>query len=225
MGGRPSSVPHNPMHQHPHHLIVLALVGLLVLPAAAAAHAVAGAKVPMPNAVLAVAPGSVRVAFSEPVKGTTDALTVVNAAGVRVSGPARFGSQAVTAPLTTTAPGRYAYAYSVESLDGHVITAAFAFAVRARTPAANPVSLTLAGRRVRLSGGRVGIRTLRLWADAQEGTVRWTSPLLAAPFIWTIHNGVAHGLLPFAGAYTLEARVRTGTFNELIATSTTTIEP
>lgn len=225
MGDRPSSVPHNPMHPSSRHLIVLVLAGLLALPAAAAGHAVAGAKAPAPNAWLAAAPASVRVSFSERVNGTPDALTVVNAAGTRVSGPATIRAKVVTAPLTTTAPGRYAYAYSVESLDGHIIGAAYAFSVRVRTPAARPVSLVLAGRSVRLSGGRVGVRTLRLWPGAGAGTVRWTSPLLAAPFIWNVRNGAASGLLPFPGTYTVETRIRTGTFSELIATGTAVIEP
>ena len=196
---------------------------MLALPATALAHAVAGAKTPAPNAVLTAAPTNVRVAFSEPIRGAADALVIVAADGTRVSGPAVIAGKTISAPTASTAPGRYAYAYSVESLDGHVITAAFAFAVRAATPAATPVVLSLGRHRARLSGNRAGLRTLRLWTGAKEGTVRWTSPLLPAPFIWTIRNGVASGLLPFAGEYTVEARVRTGTFSELITTTTTTI--
>ncbi|MGI9188140.1 MAG: copper resistance CopC family protein [Gaiellales bacterium] len=207
------------------HLIPLLLVFALAVPTLALAHAVAGAKTPAPNAILAAAPATVRVAFSEPIRGTADALIVVAADGTRVSGPAAINGRTLSASLNDSASGRYAYAYTVESLDGHVVSAACAYAVRSRTPAASAVPLTFGRRQARLSGNRVGLRTLRLWAGAKEGTVRWTSPLLAAPFVWTIHNGVASGLLPFAGAYTVEARVRTGTFSESITTTTTTITP
>jgi hypothetical protein len=131
----------------------------------------------------------------------------------------------LTAPLSVLGPGRYAYTYTVESLDGHVITGSVAFAVRTRTRAASPASVMLTDRRVRLSGARVGQRTLRLWAGVREGTVRWMSPLVAAPFVWTIRDGKASGLLPFAGDYTLEVRARTSLFHETIATGATTIQP
>ena len=207
------------------HLIPALLVLLLVLPAMAVAHAVAGAKTPAPNAVLTAVPPIARVVFSEPVRGTADALVVVAADGTRVSGPAVISGRTLSAPVTGTAPGRYAYAYTVESLDGHVITAGFAFAVRTTTPSAESASIDFGRHRAHLSGARAGLRTLRLWASAKEGTVRWTSPLLAAPFVWTIRGGAASGLLPFAGPYTVEARVRTGTFSELTTTTTITIAP
>jgi hypothetical protein len=142
-----------------------------------------------------------------------------------VSGSTTITGGVLTAPLSALAPGRYAYTYTVESLDGHVITGSLAFAVRTRTRAATPATVVLTDRRVRLSGARVGQRTLRLWAGVREGTVRWTSPLVTAPFVWTIRDGKASGLLPFAGDYTLEVRARTSLFHETIAIGTTTIQP
>jgi methionine-rich copper-binding protein CopC len=201
------------------------LLALLLLPAAAAGHASLRTAAPAANATLATSPTGLRVVFSEPVTGTADALVAVGPDGTRISGPATINGAVVTASLPQLAPGRYAYVYTVESVDGHVITGSVAFAVRTRTRAASPVSVMLTDRRVRLSGARVGQRTLRFWDGVREGTVRWTSPLVAAPFVWTIRDGKASGLLPFAGDYTLEVRARTSLFHETIATGSTTIQP
>ena len=205
--------------------LLIPLLALLLLPAAAAGHASLRSATPAANATLQTSPTSLRLVFSEHVNGSGDALVAVSADGVRVSGAATITGGVLTASLSALRPGRYAYSYTVESLDGHVITGSVAFAVRTRTRAATPTSVMLNDRRVRLSGARVGQRTLRFWAGVREGTVRWTSPLLAAPFVWTIRDGNASGLLPFAGDYALEVRARTSLFHETIATGTTTIQP
>jgi methionine-rich copper-binding protein CopC len=200
--------------------LLIPLLALLLLPAAAAGHASLRTAVPAANATLQTSPTSLRLVFSEHVSGSSEALVAV-----RVSGAPTITGGVLTAPLSVLGPGRYAYTYTVESLDGHVITGSVAFAVRTRTRAASPASVMLTDRRVRLSGARVGQRTLRLWAGVREGTVRWMSPLVAAPFVWTIRDGKASGLLPFAGDYTLEVRARTSLFHETIATGATTIQP
>ena len=205
--------------------LLIPLLALLLLPAAAAGHASLRTAAPAANATLQTSPTSLRLVFSEHVTGSGDALVAVGADGVRVSGSTTITGGVLTAPLSALAPGRYAYTYTVESLDGHVITGSLAFAVRTRTRAATPATVVLTDRRVRLSGARVGQRTLRLWAGVREGTVRWTSPLVTAPFVWTIRDGKASGLLPFAGDYTLEVRARTSLFHETIAIGTTTIQP
>jgi methionine-rich copper-binding protein CopC len=205
--------------------LLIPLLALLLLPAAAAGHASLRTAAPAANATLQTSPTSLRLVFSERVTGSGDALVAVGADGVRVSGSTTITGGVLTAPLSALAPGRYAYTYIVESLDGHVITGSLAFAVRTRTRAATRATVVLTDRRVRLSGARVGQRTLRLWAGVREGTVRWTSPLVAAPFVWTIRHGKASGLLPFAGDYTLEVRARTSLFHETIAIGTTTIQP
>ena len=208
-----------------HLRLLLPLIALLLLPAVAAGHASVRTEAPAANATLRTSPANVRMVFSEPVTGTADALVAIGPDGARISSPARINGAVVTASLPPLPPGRYAYLYTVESLDGHVVSGSIAFAVRVRTPAATPSSIALSNRRVRLSGARVGQRTLRLWPGVNEGTVRWTSPLLAAPFVWTIHAGTAIGLLPFPGDYALEVRARTSLFHETIATGTVAIQP
>ena len=208
-----------------HLRLLLPLIALLLLPAAAAGHASVRAAAPAANATLQTRPTGVRMVFSEPVTGTADALVAIGADGVRISSPARINGAVVTASLPQLQPGRYAYLYTVESLDGHVVSGSIAFAVRARTPPAMPSSVALTNRRVGLSGARVGQRTLRLWPGVKEGTVRWTSPLLSAPLVWTIRAGTAYGLLPFPGDYALEVRARTSLFHETIATGTVAIQP
>ena len=206
-------------------IAIASLLALLVLTGTAQGHATVVATTPAADAVLARAPAAVRIRFSEAIRGGADPLVVVAADGAFQSGPPRLSGTLLTAALGAMTAGRYACAYDVVSADGHEVAAAFAFAIRRRTPRAVAVDVPLGAHAVRLSGARVGVRTLRLWGRLREGTVRWTHPGVPAPFVWTFADGRAQGMLPFAGTYTVEVRARTGVFGEIVASGAVEIAP
>ncbi len=206
-------------------LFTIALI-LALAPEGASAHALLLKRSPPANAVLTRLPAEVRTTWSEPVTGSADALIGICDDGGPLLGPTVIQGAVVHASVIA-APhaGRCAYAARITSADGHHVAVASAFAVAVGTPRAASTVLELSGHRLPLSGARVGERTLRLWGGLQEGTVRWTSALLPAPFIWTFRRGVARGLLPFPGTYDVEVRARVGAFRERIATGTIEIAP
>jgi methionine-rich copper-binding protein CopC len=204
-------------------ILIILLLALSDVPAYGHAGLVSAS--PSADGVLERSPTAVRLRFSEPVTGGPDALVVVDATGSRISGTARLDGDRLSTPLGPLGTGRYAYAYDIVSVDGHEVIAASAFAVGVATPRAVPVRIALGTRRLALSGARVGVRSIRLWGGLREGTVRWTSPLLGAPFVWTFHDGVARGMLPFSGTYAVEVRARVGVFGERIASGTVEIAP
>lgn len=205
-------------------LILLALLALLALPALAGAHATTGSLSPAPDVDLVEPPPVIRVVFGERVTVGAGALRLVDAAGRDRAGTARLEGRELTAQVRgTLGPGRYAYAYVVTSADGHVIRRAIAFSVRSRTPAAKAATVTLSGQRLRLSGAKVGTRTLSLWGGLREGTAEWRHPALDAPLTWTFRGGRATGLLPFPGTYRLTVRALADGFSERTVTGTVTI--
>ena len=146
-----------------------------------------------------------RLTFSESVSGTASALRVLNSTGISLSGPARVSGASVTAAVRTTSSGRYALVYRVTSADGHVIANALGFSIRLPDPPSSPSTVRLSGESVSLSGTRVGTRTLRLRGDLRRaiGQVAWRLPGFPEPFTWSLANGRATGMLPFAGSYSV----------------------
>jgi copper transport protein len=114
--------------------LLLALVALLLLPAApASAHAVLVASDPADGARLAEAPRAVRLTFDEAVALPPDATTVLSSTGARVDGGgARLGGGgAVVIPLRADVPaGVYSVSWRVVSADSHVVTGSIRFGVR-----------------------------------------------------------------------------------------------
>lgn len=203
--------------------IVIVLL-LLLLPAEAGAHALVVGRSPAAGAVLPQSPREIRITWSEPVTAAT--LVGIAADGSTITGPIASDGAVLRAPVSAALPdGRYAYATTATSADGHVVAVASAFAVRLLTPAAAATTITAGDHRLRLSGARVGARTVRLWGRLRSGTIRWTTPLVPAPFVWTFRNGTARGMLPFAGTYTFEVRARTGPFTEAIVRGSAAIAP
>lgn len=205
--------------------LALPAVALALIPAGAAhGHAEPATLSPAADARLIEPPPTIRVVFTERVMGDAGALRLVDAGGRSRAGAARVAGRELTAAVRgTLGAGRYGYAYAVASGDGHVVRRAVAFAVKSETPAAAAVTVTLSGERLRLSGARVGVRTLRLGAGLEEGTVEWRHPFLDAPFTWTLANGRATGMLPFAGAYRVTVRALVDDFRERTLSGTVTI--
>ncbi len=204
--------------------VVALLVLLIAPPGAAHGHTSTGSLSPAPDVNLIESPPVIRVAFGGRVTAGAGALRVVDAAGHRRAGAARLTGRVLTAPVRgTLGPGRYAYAYVVTSADGHAIRRAVAFSVRSRTPAAKATAVTLSGQRLRLSGAKVGVRTLSLWGGLREGTAEWRHSALDAPLTWTFRAGRARGMLPFPGTYRLTVRARPDGFSERVVSGTVTI--
>ena len=199
--------------------------GLLVLlvPALAFGHAVASNHNPRANANLQVAPKKISVTLNEDVEATQSELVLIDSSGKVRSDTPRVQGRTLVAPVRGLTAGRYAYTYEVTSADGHVVRSAVAFSIRASTPTATPTTITLNGRRLRLSGARVGIRSLRLWGGLQEGTVEWSHPSLPASLVWNFQRSAASGLLPFAGTYTVRVRALVGGFDEKVVSGQVTI--
>ena len=188
-------------------------------PTPALAHASAVAVSPAQGAVLTSSPSLARVNFNESVTGGSDAVRVVNSAGKTMSSAARVVGSIATAPVSRLSAGRYAVTWNVVSEDGHRVTQASGFSVALRDPVAEPVTLSLSGRSIDLSGDRVGTRTLALGGTLKRaiGQVEWRFPGMSAPFVWKLSAGRATGMLPFAGTYSVTIRAYSS------ATSSTTL--
>ncbi|MFM8611432.1 MAG: copper resistance protein CopC [Actinomycetota bacterium] len=201
------------------------LVALAIaLPPVAGGHASTASLSPPPDAELATSPSAIRVVFGERITGGADALRLVDASGRSRATAPRIAGREVSARIRgALGPGRYAYAYVITSGDGHVIRRAVPFAVKATTPAATATTVTLSGQRLRLSGARVGVRTLTLWGGLEDGTAEWRHPFLDAPFTWTFAAGRASGMLPFPGTYRLTVRALVDGFSERTVSGTVTI--
>jgi methionine-rich copper-binding protein CopC len=204
--------------------LLLVLTTVLVSATAALGHAGVRSLSPAPDTRLIEPPPTIRVVFSERITGGAGALRLVDAAGRSRAGAPRIAGRELTAQVTgTLGPGRYAYAYEVTSGDGHVIRRAVPFAVEVPTPAAPAATVTLGGQRLRLSGARVGVRTLALWGGLEEGTAEWRHPFLDTPLTWTFAAGRARGMLPFPGTYRLTVRALADGFSERTVSGTVTI--
>lgn len=198
-------------------LLVVALGGAT----AASGHALPRELAPVADAVLLRSPAALRVRFNETVAGDASSLVLVDRTGIVRSGPAVVDGPVVRAPVLGALPhGRYAWWWSVTSADGHRVVSASAFAIGVRTPPARPVRVRIGRRVLRLSGLRVGMRTLRLWGGLQDGTVEWRLPRLLAPLRWTFAAGRARGMLPFAGTYEVVVRADVGEFGQQLAVGT-----
>ena len=187
-------------------------------------HAAATTFSPADGARLIEPPPTVRIVFAERVTGGAGALRLVDATGRSRAAAARVAGRELSAQVRgTLGPGRYGYAYAVESADGHVIRGAIAFAVKVQAPTARATMVSLSGQRLALSGARVGVRTLTLWGGLEEGTAEWRHPFLDAPFTWTFADGQATGMLPFPGTYRLTVRALVDGFSERAVSGTVTI--
>ncbi len=113
---------------------VVALIGLLVVPASASAHALPIASSVAPGASLNGAPPAITVTFSEPLNRPLSTLRLATSRGVVVrsavtsDGPAAL----VLRPVRRLSRGAYEVEWhTVSAVDGHTAQGSFAFGVRA----------------------------------------------------------------------------------------------
>ncbi len=140
---------------------------VLVTALPASAHAALLDTNPAPSSVVAKAPATIRMRFSEPVQITSGSLAVTGPDGNQLSGlnPAADPNDGTTmvGTLPSSLPnGTYVVAWRVVSLDSHPVSGRFAFAVGSpsaplvqsnSTTAAGPTVLGGAGRSMAAAGG------------------------------------------------------------------------
>lgn len=113
--------------------LIAPLIGLLVLPATASAHALPIESSPPPGAALASAPRAITVTFSEPLNRPLSTLTLTTPRGVVVrstvtgDGPAAL----VLRPVRRLAQGVYEVRWrTVSADDGHTAQGTYSFGVQ-----------------------------------------------------------------------------------------------
>ena len=119
-------------------VVSLALLGPLVLPAAADAHAYLLRTVPAEGTVVAKAPGAIRLIFDSPITAVANANHVVASDNTSVmSGPAYVAPdhRTLVLPLEHNLPdGDYTVRWSIVSDDGHFESGVLAIGVGAGQP-------------------------------------------------------------------------------------------
>lgn len=115
-------------------LLAVCAATLLVLPSAAAAHAVLVTSTPSWNAVVRATPRQVTLTYDEDVVPTYARVTVVVGTASRdVAGPPRVSGNVVVVDLGPGGTGSYTVRWRmVASDDGHVTQGAFSFGVGAK---------------------------------------------------------------------------------------------
>ncbi len=119
--------------------VLLALLALAAGGASVSAHALLGASDPAANAVLATAPTSVTLTFTEQPDPKLSLVQVLDASGAsHASGaavPGAPGTNTLTVPLGPLADGVYTVAWrTVSAADGHATAGSFAFSVGTGAP-------------------------------------------------------------------------------------------
>jgi copper transport protein len=112
----------------------LALIGLLVLPAVASAHALLVSSSPSPGSGLGAAPAAITATFSEPLNRPLSTLALTTSRGRTV--PARVTGEGPTRlvlrPVHRLARGVYEVRWrTVSADDGHTAQGSYSFGVRA----------------------------------------------------------------------------------------------
>jgi hypothetical protein len=102
----------------------------------ALAHSMLVKAEPPRRAVLAKAPGQVRLWFNEDIEGDYASLAVLDADKHPVTDAkptlAPDDPKSIVLPLPELAPGKYSVKFRVLSVDGHVVDAAFDFTVKGK---------------------------------------------------------------------------------------------
>ncbi|HVV91613.1 MAG TPA: copper resistance CopC family protein, partial [Solirubrobacterales bacterium] len=110
------------------------VVGALLLPAAASAHARLEGTSPPQGAVVKREPGAVIFEFDEPVEGNFGAVRVYDAAGERVDEGDAFHPNGEGPKLGVhlkpgLPDGSYTATYRVVSADGHIVSSGYVFSI------------------------------------------------------------------------------------------------
>jgi copper transport protein len=192
--------------------LVAAVLGSLVIlvnPTPASAHADLKSSTPRNGAVIATAPKTVSLVFSEPVQ--IEGIDLLNANAEPVASSYKMTGATVTlTPKVALPKGASSVQWKALSDDGHEVTGAIAFIVgrpesvgKAMTMVTSPKVITV------LSGSRSGPLTVAFTTTATSGEVKWTNAAYEGPFIWQVAgNGTlakASGILPTAGKWMMQA--------------------
>jgi copper transport protein len=135
--------------------VAIAIVALLVAPAAAFAHAMLQATAPQRGATLDKPPAEVVFTFDENVEASFGALRVFDSAGTEVQTgdafhPGGKGAQIAVKLKPDVGDGTYTATYRVVSADGHPVSSGFVFTVGEAAAPARSLDQLLA------SGGKTG---------------------------------------------------------------------
>lgn len=116
--------------------VAAAVLGTLVLPGAAWAHASLVVASPGTQSRVEVAPGAVSLRFDQGVTSTPRSIEVFAADGRLVSGPAVTAADGrlVSASVRGVRKGAYTVRWSATSADGHTARGVFTFGVRVAAP-------------------------------------------------------------------------------------------
>ena len=210
--------------------LVAAVLGsliMLVSPAPAYAHADLVRSTPSNGSVIAKAPTTIRLTFSEPV--SLDSSSILDSSGAVIpSRAAMTGTVLTLTPSSALRSGITTAIFSITSDDGHQVDGAVSFVIGkpgARGPAQSIA--TTPSVATRLNGSRPGSLTATFANKAASGEVIWTSPSLQGSLTWPVHArgkaSEASGVLPFAGDWTMRATLISAKGALVITTGTATL--
>jgi methionine-rich copper-binding protein CopC len=208
---------------------VLGSLIMLVSPAPAYAHADLVRSSPANGSVVAQAPSTIRLTFSEAV--TLDSAGILDASAHSV--PARGsveGPVLTLTPSTPLRPGVTTVTFVVTSDDGHQIGGAIAFVIGKPVARGARQSITTTPAILtRLNGSRPGALTASFATKATTGEVVWTSPSLDGELTWPVHargkGAESSGVLPFAGAWSMKATLVSAKGAIVVTSGTATLHP
>lgn len=113
-----------------------ALLGLVLMPTAALAHAVLVKSFPPARATLSEPPGRVELWFNERLEPAYSRASVLDTAGAQVDlrdvAVSPDDPKRLSVSLPPLGPGRYTVRFRVLSVDGHVVESSMTFTVKSR---------------------------------------------------------------------------------------------
>ncbi len=191
--------------------VVLGALTVALSPTPASAHADLKASTPRNGAVIATAPATVSLVFSEPVE--VESVAVLNAKVQPLA--SSYTTQGAIVTITPRAPladGASSVQWKARSDDGHEVTGAIAFIVGKPAPVGKPTTIiTVPKIPTVLSGSTSGPLTVAFTSKASSGEVQWSNPAYAGPFTWRVTgNGKlakGTGILPSPGKWTMQANL------------------
>jgi methionine-rich copper-binding protein CopC len=202
-------------------------------------HAPVLGAAPVANTITKSIPTSAAVLIGDAnLGGPEDFLFTYDKAGINYAGAIQTSpvgdATKLTVPLSSIKTGWYASHWNVQSADGHMAGGDdglwWAFGVKAKTPTAKSVKITLRSSvpvaplpdalSVTLNGRRVGMRTLTTSiTSARVTSFRFfrtndtPDSLRNASFTWPVSYNKktkmysSTGIIPFAGTYTVTAQI------------------
>ena len=203
---------------------VLGSLVLLVNPASASALADLNSSEPINGTVISRAPSKVVLTFSEPVE--LQSAQLFNSAAKPVPNSAKISGALLTiTPTTPLSTGTNVAQWAVKSDDGHVVSGAIAFVVGKAVKQSTPTAVkTMPVVATTLNGNHPGQLVITMTSASTSGEIEWSNPALAGPITWRASgNGkkvTSTGVLPFPGAWTMNATLVGKGGSVLITTGT-----